>query len=561
MISLAALLMIPEFGKQVPGAVIIQGSGASDRRNRWARQISEILVSKGIAVLLTDKRGSGNSEGNWQTSNFDDLAGDVLAGAEYLRTRKEVDPERVGLVGLSQGGWIAPLVAARSEHISFVINISGASVSYAEQSFTEMANTARQAGLSDKQVSEVLELNRAAGEYLITGNWEKYAKLRDRALNSAWREIAEGFPGSPDLPIWKFLRGVAAYDPLPYWIQLTEPVLVLYGEKDEQDNVPVAESVRRLKYVFGSVGKDNYRIIVIPNAGHSFYDPNRRLMPAFVETLTSWVGEFVLPATEQSQERRPGQNDMFPQWSHDGGKIVFTSDRDGDPEIYVMNADGSNPVRLTHAPGRDAHPYFSRDGQRILFQSPRANRDDTNIYAMNSDGSNVIRLTNLKGFAGVPAYSPDEKRIVFQWRETNNFNDGKKWRICVMNADGSNLRLITPGAANDQVPNWSRDGRRLLFYSDRTGKNQIYTMKSDGTDLRQLTATESNDNAAFWSPDNKKIAFTSDRDGNNEIYVMDADGGNVRLLTETRAIERAPVWSPDGKRIAFSSDADGPSGI
>ena len=110
-----------------------------------------------------------------------------------------------------------------------------------------------------------------------------------------------------------------------------------------------------------------------------------------------------------------------------------------------MNADGTSPRRLTHTPGRDAHPFFSRDGKRIVFQSPRANGVDTNIYVMNSDGSNVVKLTNLKGFAGVPVYSPDEKLIVFQWRETNNFEDNSKWRICLMNIDGSGFRVITPG--------------------------------------------------------------------------------------------------------------------
>ena len=119
--TLAALLLIPEASKPLAGAVIIQGSGASDRTNRWARAIAEILVGKGIAVLLTDKRGSGKSDGNWQTSSFDDLAADALAGADYLRARKEIDAGRVGLVGLSQGGWIAPLAAARSENIAFVI--------------------------------------------------------------------------------------------------------------------------------------------------------------------------------------------------------------------------------------------------------------------------------------------------------------------------------------------------------------------------------------------------------------------------------------------------------
>ena len=199
---------------------------------------------------------------------------------------------------------------------------------------------------------------------------------------------------------------------------------------------------------------------------------------------------FPAPVCESAQTQCSTGNNMFPRWSHDGKKIVFTSDRDGDPEIYSMNADGSNPVRLTRAPGRDAHPFYSRDGRRILFQSPRANGKDTNIYVMNSDGSNVIQLTNLKGFAGVPEYSPDEKLIVFQWRESNDFQNDKKWRICLMNAEGGNFRCITPGDANDQVPNWSRDGKRLLFFSDRTGKNQIYIMKPDGAGVRRDDADE-----------------------------------------------------------------------
>ena len=141
----------------------------------------------------------------------------------------------------------------------------------------------------------MLELNRAAAAYATTGNWANYAKLREQALKSPWSKIAAGFPSSPDLPIWSFLRGVGSYDPIPYWIQVTEPTLVLYGEKDEQDNVPVAESVKRLKYAFGIVGKENYRIVVIPDAGHSFVDAKQRqLMPEFVKTLTSWVEEKVV---------------------------------------------------------------------------------------------------------------------------------------------------------------------------------------------------------------------------------------------------------------------------
>ena len=289
-LNLAALLMLPESAKPVAGAVILQGSGASDRTNQWVRAIADVLVRERVAVLLTDKRGCGASDGEWQRAHFGDLAEDALAGVRFLRGRPEIDKERVGVVGLSQGGWVAPLAAARSNEVAFVVDVSGAAVSFAEQSFTEMANTARQAGLAEAQVAEVLALNRAVAEYLTTGDWEPYRQARERALASEWRAIAAGFPGSPDLPIWTFFRGVAGFDPMPYWIQLTEPVLVLYGAEDERDNVPVAESVRRLEHAFKSAGKANYQITVIPGAGHSFIDAQRReLMPAFVEALGSWV--------------------------------------------------------------------------------------------------------------------------------------------------------------------------------------------------------------------------------------------------------------------------------
>lgn len=290
-LELAALLMIPEAPGPHPAAVIIQGSGPSDRSNGWARAIAEVVAEAGYVVLLTDKRGSGASAGDWRTAGFDELAADALAGVAYLSGRSEVAGDRIGLVGLSQGGWIAPLAAARSDDVAFVVDISGAAVSFAEQSFHEMANTARQAGLDSTQVAGVLALNRAAAEYLTTGEWAPYERARTAALGSTWAPIAEGFPGAPDLPIWTFLRKVADFSPLPYWIQLEPAVLVVYGEDDEADNVPVAESVRRLESAFGAAGKRNHRIIVIPGAGHGLIR-DHRLMPEFVEGLVEFLGEW-----------------------------------------------------------------------------------------------------------------------------------------------------------------------------------------------------------------------------------------------------------------------------
>lgn len=289
-VALAGLMMLPNGSGRVPGAVIIQGSGRSDRTNQWARAIAEEMVRGGMAVLLTDKRGSGASGGDWQTAGFDELAGDALAGVAALRARPEIDAARVGLAGLSQGGWIAPLAASRSADVAFVIDVSGAAVSYAEQSFHEMGNTARQAGLSDAAIAEVLALNRAAGQYLVDGDWAAYERARQHALGTEARPVAEGFPAARDARIWTFLRKSFAFDPMPYWIVLRQPVLVLLGADDERDNVPVAASVQRLERGFASAGKRNGRVVVIPGAGHSFIDHStHQLMPAFTQALAEWV--------------------------------------------------------------------------------------------------------------------------------------------------------------------------------------------------------------------------------------------------------------------------------
>lgn len=282
-VALGAELLLPAGDGPFPAAVILQGSGASDRTNAWARGISDLLVANGLAVLLTDKRA------DWQTASFDDLAGDALAGVRLLRTRGEIDRTRIGLVGLSQGGWVAPLAAARTNDVAFVIDIVGATVSYAEQTFVEMTNTAKQAGVD---VEEVVRLNRAAGRYLINGDWNAYAAARERALAGPAKKVAAGFPGKQDAKIWTFMRSVLAYDPMPYWTVLEQPVLFVFGELDERDNVPVAESVRRIEFALRAAAKKNYEVAVIPNVGHALMIEQNKFAPEFTAKLASWLAPF-----------------------------------------------------------------------------------------------------------------------------------------------------------------------------------------------------------------------------------------------------------------------------
>jgi Tol biopolymer transport system component len=245
-----------------------------------------------------------------------------------------------------------------------------------------------------------------------------------------------------------------------------------------------------------------------------------------------------------------GSPDVF-QWTIDASMIAFTSERDGNREIYVMYPDGKHQTRLTNQPAVDAAPSWSPDAKRIAFHSERDGNAE--IYVMNADGSNQRRLTTNPSFDLNPTWSPDGKQIAFE-----SARDGNS-EIYVMNADGSDTRRLTTDPAVDFDPAWSPDGTRIAFASGRhDGNYDIYVMGADGSNPIALTADRAVDFNPAWSPDSRKIAFHSDRDGaSSQIYVMNDDGTDVTRLTFTRASDYNPVWAPDGVTLAFQSNLDG----
>jgi Tol biopolymer transport system component len=235
------------------------------------------------------------------------------------------------------------------------------------------------------------------------------------------------------------------------------------------------------------------------------------------------------------------------------GKIAFISLRDGALEVYVMNADGNNQIRLTnrftnnHAGGNG--PAWSPDGGQIAFSSYRDIRWE--IYVMNAFGNNPIRLTNNDADDFYPTWSPDGRKIAFASNRDGNFE------IYMMNANGSGQIRLTDSNAFDREPAWSPDGNKIAFSSNRTGNFEIYMLDLDSNSLSQLTTINAEDRVPAWSPNGSKIVFVSERDGNQEIYVMNADGSNPIRLTNNNTTDSAPSWSPDGSKIAFHTDRDG----
>ncbi|HJR54517.1 MAG TPA: alpha/beta fold hydrolase [Gemmatimonadota bacterium] len=294
-VALAGIVYVPDGAGPFPGAVLIQGSGESDRTNLWARTFAETLARVGVATLLPDKRGSGASGGDWMDASFEVLARDALAGVERLREHSAVEDGRIGLVGLSQGGLVAPLAATLGE-VAWVVDVSGAAVTLAEQIRHEMENTARRAELSHEGIAAILEIQRLAEGYVETGTWEPYAGALAAAEGKPWAEIAAGFPDAPDHPIWDWIRLTLTYDPIPHWKSVDVPALVVYGAEDEADNVPVEESVKRLERAFAESGGGDRTIRVVPAAGHALWSPDAtqedlKLHPELVALLGGWIRE------------------------------------------------------------------------------------------------------------------------------------------------------------------------------------------------------------------------------------------------------------------------------
>jgi len=241
------------------------------------------------------------------------------------------------------------------------------------------------------------------------------------------------------------------------------------------------------------------------------------------EVAGDWNYEIYTMNADGSDQQRltdsPGV-DSFADWSPDGRRIVFEREEtNGTRDIWVMNADGTGQVNLTNDPDHDdISASWSRDGTRIAFASDRDDLpggcgEDCNVdvYVMNSDGSDPVRITDDPATDGFPEWSADGSRLLFHSTragETVAFTtaDGTvvtelNWDVLVMNADGTGQVNLTNNPAMDGHAVWSPDGTRIAFNSSRDGNVEIYLMDPDGTNVTRITNTPGLEEwLPSWSP-------------------------------------------------------------
>jgi TolB protein len=236
--------------------------------------------------------------------------------------------------------------------------------------------------------------------------------------------------------------------------------------------------------------------------------------------------------------------------------LVFVSTRGGPYELYAAKGDGSDQHRLTKDRG-DAStkaglryqidPAWSPDGKRIAFSSSRDGQ--FHIFIVDASGKTTKRLTAGKNDDTHPSWSPDGTRIAF--------TRGAPDRIEVMNADGTGLHRVTSGLAEEADPAWSPNGRWIAFdlRTPGTAIEEIWIEHPDGSASHSLTKLHAVSTSPTWSPDSRRIAFSSNaRGGRYNLYSIGVGGTGLQLESSAPSDEFEPAWSPDGKSIAFSRD-------
>lgn len=246
-------------------------------------------------------------------------------------------------------------------------------------------------------------------------------------------------------------------------------------------------------------------------------------------------------------------SDWGAAWSPDGTKISFASDRSGNYDIYTMNPDGSNVTNITNSPENEGPPIWSPDGTKMI--SVRQSGSDYRILLMKSDGTDQFAFPAYTEPYGLNDFSPDSQKVV------GSFPNSGYFQLVTANSDLSNAAPITSGNYRHGFPRFSPSGDKIAYFRNdgSSSATELFVSNVDGTNQTSI-ATVSPDtsmmNLPYWSPDGTRIIYTGNNDGNWDLYTVSSSGGSSTNITNNNA-DNNGYWSLDGSKVLLETNKDG----
>jgi pimeloyl-ACP methyl ester carboxylesterase len=313
-ITLAGTLTVPPSDGPFPAVVLITGSGPQDRDEALLGHkpflvLSDYLTRQGIAVLRYDDRGIGKSTGKFGGATSVDFASDARAAVAYLKSRKEVQAEKIGLIGHSEGGIIAPMVAAESNDVAFIVMMAGTGVPGDELILKQAELITGAMGKSEKEVQQQQDLNRKIYDLVESGKDSATvaAELRTLLLSAAdstARKDTQVTNATINAQIAQvtspWFKYFLAYDPRPTLKKVRCPVLVINGEKDLQ--VPPKQNLPEIEAALREGENSDFTIREIPGLNHLFQSATKgtpdeygkieeTISPTALKLMGDWILE------------------------------------------------------------------------------------------------------------------------------------------------------------------------------------------------------------------------------------------------------------------------------
>ncbi len=298
---LAGTLTLPKGQGPFPAALLVTGSGAQDRDETiyghkpfWV--IADYLARRGIAALRLDDRGVGESQGNFAAATTLDFAADAQAALEYLKTYPGIDPERLGIIGHSEGGLIAPMVASKMPELEFIVLLAGPGVSGEELLFQQQAAIAEAYGIGPEAIQSANRVNRAL--YDVAKRPDRPEELREKLIAAYLSFLPAGADDAmkakakqdaamvAEQLLSPWLRTFLVLDPRPYLRGLTLPVLAMNGTKDLQ--VPSAENLEAIRKALADAGNTRFSIAELPGLNHLFQEAKTGLPDEYSQIQESF---------------------------------------------------------------------------------------------------------------------------------------------------------------------------------------------------------------------------------------------------------------------------------